>query len=1071
MSDRLPRSNSQSHLPNYGQGQPDDKNKDVAKKKDGSPSQSDKHTGQGHADKNKAAPQMKSKEEKKVKAPSESDSDDGGKAPDTFGRLFLGKGPSAVARKYGDSDESTSEDGAAQSDSKTLKSPRQQQPDKKEKTTNNKAPKAFLKNFGNAIASIASDRREMAISPRKTKRETHRNTVDSNSSISNTAESGGTTTKNTAATAREKVTMIDLLKKSPDQPVSNPQELARITISAESNEGKIRLTKSNAETVFRSGTPIYQGKPLAASYRIPFLRSCFLKPNFITIFEEMQENYIATKKTGNFDSESLRKKAESVWHASENKLDSVFSHKSVMADFSGITKPLADKINGTASNISTSILPARFLHFLLELDREIVRWHQQTPDGSEKLGDIELRDVRRNALSNYLGIYGPYTTIMLAAQEIKSEKKIYDTENPYVLLENVLTKKIWEKYDEFLSSVMDCTDDQYSKIQERSNLEQEKITKDIEARKIGLVNQGASQLSQSKSPDNVHTNSSTTTTTTTNTTYTTTTTAVTKTTTTAIKKTERVKSDPVRKPKNDPRRSPAAMATMIINAIKESKKNGSVSLKPSVTSLQQVFRENVVVDKTEVFKEFVIPYVVSNLKQTKVVSLCRSMNTAFSEASKQYNLLTEQVLDEKKKSERLAESAAENRSKGLIEEADALIIDSKNSAAEAKIIEEKAQATLMSIVTPVLDYFPPKNLQNILPDPLLDFLALCDKELTDWMRAESVGMTEDQMREIRIRGLTGLLMNRGLGAMLNDEFWTSKDPALSEQENRTISGKMQREYLPVQAALNRGFNTKAKTDMIEFLGFLENRTRNAIIRSKDMEKDYKVARMQAGDDGQIPVSPRKRVKNSQISKDENSSVSVLNRSVKDFLEGRGLEIRTRLFNELADFLVTEFKEQKITDPSDVELAQLTKFYMEDLRESGNMTQQRFTALEALEKSIRPLLPKAEDANQTRQNPVTTELATPSPSVIGTTELRETNHAYVSAFFDFYNLIGIDSDSYQMILQRVDDEFTENSVVATLDDVTKIGLEVLEENMVQLSQAGDPRVQQLEEIIAELKQFS
>ena len=68
MSDRLPRSNSQSHLPNYGPGQSDDKSKDVGNKKDGAPAKSDKNAGQGHSDKNKAAPQMKSREEKKVKA-------------------------------------------------------------------------------------------------------------------------------------------------------------------------------------------------------------------------------------------------------------------------------------------------------------------------------------------------------------------------------------------------------------------------------------------------------------------------------------------------------------------------------------------------------------------------------------------------------------------------------------------------------------------------------------------------------------------------------------------------------------------------------------------------------------------------------------------------------------------------------------------------------------------------------------------------------------------------------------------------------------------------------------------
>jgi hypothetical protein len=332
-------------------------------------------------------------------------------------------------------------------------------------------------------------------------------------------------------------------------------------------------------------------------------------------------------------------------------------------------------------------------------------------------------------------------------------------------------------------------------------------------------------------------------------------------------------------------------------------------------------------------------------------------------------------------------------------------------------------------------------------------------------------MTDDEMREIRIRGLTGLLMNRGVGALFTDEFSTSKSPALSEQENRTISAELQRKTVPVQQALNRGFNLAAKTGMNEFLSVLEKRTQEAIARSNDMEKDYVVASMQAGADGQVPVSPRKRVKPSQISKDKNSALSALKGSVDAFLEGCGLKIKTRLFNELADFLVTEFNEKKITHPSDVELAQLTKLYIDDLRGGGDMTQQRFTALEALENSIRPLLPKAEGADQTQKNPVTTQPATPSATVTTTTSVVDINEGLVSAYFDIYDLKEIDPDSYRMILQRVNDEFTANASLATFDDVTKIGLPILENNMVQLSQAGDLRAQKLEAIIAELKQFS
>jgi hypothetical protein len=207
---------------------------------------------------------------------------------------------------------------------------------------------------------------------------------------------------------------------------------------------------------------------------------------------------------------------------------------------------------------------------------------------------------------------------MLATNEVKSEKKIFDNDNPYVLLENILTKRISEPYEKLLSSVMDCTADQYSKIEERSNQEQVKISKENEARKILSMNQAKIHSTQSNLPGNTHNNSSTVTTTTTNTYATTTTTNVSNTTMTSTKESKRVAPNAINKPKNDPRRSPAKLAAAAVNAVKESKKNInkqdnkilSSPLKPSTTSLQQVFRENVSVDRHDVFKEFIGPYSV-----------------------------------------------------------------------------------------------------------------------------------------------------------------------------------------------------------------------------------------------------------------------------------------------------------------------------------------------------------------------------------------------------------------------------------------------------------------------------
>ena len=208
MTDRLSRSNSQSDLPNYGQGQPDDKKKDVDKKKDGATGQSDKNTGQDHEDKNKAPPQMKSKEGKKVKASSESDSDGAGAgygnnfekilfsrkqdevaSSNTSQEVFLGAKPSSTEQKFKKENESSSEYHDVSHDHKMQQSHKQQQFENKEKYNSKKVTGLSLEGIGNAFKSLASDRPEMTISSRKKEKNAQRATQDSNASPGQTAVS------------------------------------------------------------------------------------------------------------------------------------------------------------------------------------------------------------------------------------------------------------------------------------------------------------------------------------------------------------------------------------------------------------------------------------------------------------------------------------------------------------------------------------------------------------------------------------------------------------------------------------------------------------------------------------------------------------------------------------------------------------------------------------------------------------------------------------------------------------------------------------------------------------------
>ena len=298
MTDRLP-SNTQSHLPNYGQGQPEDKNKDVDKKKDGAPGQSGKNAGQGHADKNQAAPQMKSKE-KKEKAPIESDSDDGSVGygdnfgnilfgakqgevvpNNTFQRIFLGAKPSPAEQKFKNDSYSSSEDDVTSHQEKSPQSPRQPQSNQKEKPAKNIVPKLPLKNLGNPPANPPSDRPEITASPRQTPKDKK----DSNSSekewiaitntyptprgtTTSTSTSATTTTitqstprgeKNTISTPRSFLNLLTGKKKTKKMPEEKQSDLITKT--------KVSETKAPESVKKTTLTPTAMASVLTASAR------------------------------------------------------------------------------------------------------------------------------------------------------------------------------------------------------------------------------------------------------------------------------------------------------------------------------------------------------------------------------------------------------------------------------------------------------------------------------------------------------------------------------------------------------------------------------------------------------------------------------------------------------------------------------------------------------------------------------------------------------------------------------------------------------------------------------------
>ena len=194
MSDRLSRSNSQSNLPNYGQDKAEDKNTNVGTGNKDASAQSDKSPSRGNGENKQAKPQLKSKELKKVGDSSQSSSDPVIDLNSPFGKLFLNQQPGRVRKEADQIEDSSSED-------QLPKSPRQQQSNTKEKIANKKVPKLSLENLGNALKGLASDRREMTVSPRKTRRGTQDSQPDADTPTTKAKRSTTTTSTSTTTTA------------------------------------------------------------------------------------------------------------------------------------------------------------------------------------------------------------------------------------------------------------------------------------------------------------------------------------------------------------------------------------------------------------------------------------------------------------------------------------------------------------------------------------------------------------------------------------------------------------------------------------------------------------------------------------------------------------------------------------------------------------------------------------------------------------------------------------------------------------------------------------------------------
>lgn len=472
MSDRLPRSNSQSNLPNYGQDKAEDKNTNVGTGNKDASALSDKNASRGNGENKQAKPQLKSKEEKKVGDFSQSSSDPVIDLNSPFGKLFLNQQPGRVRKEADQSEDSSSED-------QLPKSPRQQQSNQKEKTTNKKVPKLSLENLGNALKGLASDRREMTISPRKTHRDTQDSTSNTQHKVANTTTTAATTTTTTTAnativpktsnvtTATTAASQADVTtgsKPSGAIPASlltagaieainlaltgkdiSGDQLAEVLICVQSAGYTKPLESSMVDTIFRSGMVV-------SDFTDPHNPEKKIKVNII----EILSSPFIKKHIDTHDMQILRENLTSRYKKLIQDLPpdlKTLSAKELRKNkiFSKLMKPLInsflEKFIGNELKLQNSVLSQEFKNLLQGIDSRVSQWAKI--DG--KIQPNVLFEARKSALAAYVCTRS-ITPIWRLALNSDPDFKKYNLEIFTSYLNTLLTTQIDGFYFDIMSS-------------------------------------------------------------------------------------------------------------------------------------------------------------------------------------------------------------------------------------------------------------------------------------------------------------------------------------------------------------------------------------------------------------------------------------------------------------------------------------------------------------------------------------------------------------------------------------------------------------------------------------------
>ncbi len=176
--------------------------------------------------------------------------------------------------------------------------------------------------------------------------------------------------------------------------VMAPENLGTLLVAVESNEGRTKMVEGNTDTILRGGLKIesYQaagGNPVDINVIeqmcVPFMRAHLKTPEYAQILGQMTREFDKVADEVNELCSNLRP-AQMVKNPTVSKL------------MEPVVTVFADKFCGKERCLASSGLPDPMKRLLMSIDKEVIRWFEQSGSGQPR----DLYSARRNALVNFL---------------------------------------------------------------------------------------------------------------------------------------------------------------------------------------------------------------------------------------------------------------------------------------------------------------------------------------------------------------------------------------------------------------------------------------------------------------------------------------------------------------------------------------------------------------------------------------------------------------------------------------------------------------------------------------------